>query len=78
MALIHRVKTTHCYSATPEHFQDFFGTLTQMYDDQTHTDVHLVAGDGTLFGVHRVRTIYIFISFTVRAELGRTGVMSLP
>ena len=72
MALIHRVKTTHCYSATPEHFQDFFGTLTQMYDDQTHTDVHLVAGDGTLFGVHRVRTIYIFISFTVRAELGRT------
>ena len=55
MALIHRVKTTHCYSATPEHFQDFFGTLTQMYDDQTHTDVHLVAGDGTLFGVHRVR-----------------------
>lgn len=54
MALIHRTKVTHCYSATSEHLQDFFATLTQMYEDQTHTDVHLVAGDGTVFGVHRV------------------------
>ena len=26
-----------------------------MYEEQVHTDVHLVAKDGTLFGVHRVR-----------------------
>ena len=52
--LIHRTKTTHCYSATEEHFQDFFATLTHMYEEQAHTDVHLVAKDGTLFGVHRV------------------------
>jgi len=54
MALIHRTKTTHCYSATAQHFQQFFSTLTQMYEEQAHTDVHLVSSDGTVFGVHRM------------------------
>ncbi len=25
-----------------------------MYDDQAHTDVHLISSEGTVFGVHRV------------------------
>ena len=58
MALIHRTKVTHSYEASPQHFQKFFSTLTQMYEEQVHTDVHLVAKDGTLFGVHRVRNKY--------------------
>ena len=57
MALIYRTKTTHSYSATAQHFQQFFSTLTQMYDDQAHTDVHLISSEGTVFGVHRVRSI---------------------
>ena len=68
MALIHRTKVTHSYEASPQHFQKFFSTLTQMYEEQVHTDVHLVAKDGTLFGVHRVRNkdikkIYIIYYF---------------
>ena len=58
MALIHRTKTTHCYSATAQHFQQFFSTLTQMYEEQAHTDVHLVSSDGTVFGVHRVGSTF--------------------
>ena len=57
MALIYRTKTTHSYSATAQHFQQFFSTLTQMYDDQAHTDVHLISSEGTVFGVHRVRSM---------------------
>ena len=57
MALIHRTKVTHSYEASPQHLQKFFSTLTHMYEEQVHTDVHLVAKDGTLFGVHRVSSI---------------------
>lgn len=58
MALVHRVKTTHSYAATPKHFADFFSTLTHMYEEQTHTDVHLVSSEGTIFGVHRVSHLF--------------------
>ena len=62
MALIHKTKTTHCYSATAQHFQQFFSSLTQMYDEQAHTDVHLVSSEGTVFGVHRVSYTYFFVA----------------
>jgi hypothetical protein len=54
MALIYKTKVTHCLSASRKHLTDFFATLTSMYEEQEHTDLHLVASDGTLFGVHRV------------------------
>ena len=76
MALTHRTKTTHCYAATSLHFQQFFSTLTQMYEEQAHTDVHLISKEGTVFGVHRVisyltHVVSFFIAaFTFRWSSG--------
>ena len=55
MALIHKTKVTHSLEASKKHMNDFFSTLTKMYEEQTHTDVHLVSSEGTILGVHRVR-----------------------
>ena len=66
MALIHKTKVTHYLAASPSHLTEFFSTLTQMYEEQVHTDLHLVSSDGTMFGIHKVCTVYQVV---VGAEL---------
>ena len=54
MALIHSTKLTHYFSPSKLHLESFFDAITGLYEEQEHTDLNLVAADGTAFRVHQV------------------------
>jgi hypothetical protein len=55
MALVHRAKLTHYFSPSKLHLTDLFSCITDLYEEQSHTDLNLVAADGTAFCMHQVR-----------------------
>jgi hypothetical protein len=67
MEVFHSTKVTHNFIASKKHIGGFFEALSRMCEDQTYTDLHLVAGDGQIFAAHQVctaLTISIRIEFT--------------
>ena len=55
MALLHSTKLTHYFAPSKSHLESFFDAVTDLYEEQEHTDLNLVAADGTAFRVHQVR-----------------------
>ncbi len=56
MALVHHAKLTHYFSPSKLCLTDFYNSVTELYEEQAHTDLNVVADDGTVFCVHQVRT----------------------
>ena len=56
MEVFHSTKVTHNFTASKKHIGGFFEALSRMCEDQTYTDLHLVAGDGQIFAAHQVST----------------------
>ena len=54
MALLHSTKLTHYFSPSKSHLESFFDAITGLYEEQEHTDLNLVAADGTAFRIHQV------------------------
>ena len=61
MEVIHSTKVTHNFIASKKHIGGFFEALSRMCEDQTYTDLHLVAKDGQIFAAHQVNNINITI-----------------
>ena len=55
MALLHSTKLTHYFAPSKSHLESFFDAVTDLYEEQEHTDLNLVTADGTAFRVHQVR-----------------------
>ena len=66
MALLHSTKLTHYFSPSKSHLESFFDAITGLYEEQEHTDLNLVAADGTVFRIHQVR---INDNFTVEFSI---------
>ena len=62
MEVFHSTKVTHNFTASKKHIGGFFEALSRMCEDQTYTDLHLVAGDGQIFAAHQVCTPCILYS----------------
>jgi len=54
MEVFHSTKVTHNFTASKKHIGGFFEALSRMCEDQTYTDLHLVAGDGQIFAAHQI------------------------
>ena len=54
MEVFHSTKVTHNFTASKKPIGGFFEALSRMCEDQTYTDLHLVAGDGQIFAAHQV------------------------
>ena len=63
MEVYHSTKVTHNFTASKKHLGGFFEALSRMCEDQTYTDLHLVAGDGQIFAAHQVYLTRIRIQF---------------
>ena len=72
MEVFHSTKVTHNFIASKKHIGGFFEALSRMCEDQTYTDLHLVAGDGQIIAAHQVctaLTISIRIQFTRQSNI---------
>ena len=63
MEVFHSTKVTHNFIASKKHIGGFFEALSRMCEDQTYTDLHLVAGDGQIFAAHQVCALSNMIQF---------------
>ena len=63
MEVFHSTKVTHNFIASKKHIGGFFEALSRMCEDQTYTDLHLVAGDGQIFAAHQVCALSNAIQF---------------
>ncbi len=60
MALVHRAKVTHYFSPSRKHLAAFFNSVTELFAQQCHTDLVVVAKDNVQFAAHQVRDKHAF------------------
>lgn len=63
MALVHKTKVTHFFSPSAKHVAGVFRAITQLYEEQAHTDLTLISEDGEQFCLHQVSSASERIKF---------------
>ena len=72
MEVFHSTKVTHNFTASKKHIGGFFEALSRMCEDQTYTDLHLVAGDGQIFAAHQVNALTLSFENSIYSNLQST------